>query len=230
MSDTIDSLNRIADILQSSSEPGFLQTMGGQFLILFAGAALGAFVTYLMSKKLQQELFKQNKAEEEAKRTKGRQLLSALLEDEIKLRWEKEIGKYFKKHFKELNEENLRKISNTTFKMQDLFIIQQCAKDVFAANLFNDNALVSYIVHVHVLSRDLVDGKEGLRKRFKEYQRAVNALESAGNDDKADKKSLERKRDEAKERLDRIWEFLKGAYYGIDKDMKRILNRIKRDC
>ena len=152
-----------------------------------------------------------------------------MLEDEITLRWKNEIGKYFKKHFEEFNDRNLDKISNTTFKTHDLYIFQQCAEDIFAANLFDDNAVISYIVHVHALSRDLVDGKEGLRKRFIEYQEAVRALESA-HADKADIESLKRKRDDAKKPLYQIWKFLKKAYEGIDEDMNKILTSMKKDC
>jgi hypothetical protein len=234
MSDIVDSLNRIANILESSSEQGFLQTMGVQFLFLFAGAAVGVIGTYLLSRKLQQELLKKNKKEEEEKRAEGRKLLYNLLDYEITQRWQNEIGKHFKKHLKKFNDENLDKISNTTFRTHDLYIIKKCAEDVFAANLFDDKNVISYIVRVHGYSIDLVDAKEGLQERFTDYQEAIRALESApgfpkdlvdakeglqerftkyqeairalesAHDDNADIESLKRKCGDAKEHLDRL--------------------------
>lgn len=229
MSDIVDSLNRIANILQSSLESDVLQPTVGQLSPLFVGALLGAIVTYLWSRKLQQELFKQNKKEEEEKRAEGRELLSNLLEYEITRRWKNKIGKYFKKHLEELNDKNLDKIFNATFRTHDLHIIKQCAEDVFAANLFDDNAVISDIVRVHGFSIDLADGKEGLRERFTKYQEAIRALESA-HDDNADIESLKRKRDDAKKHLDHTWKFLKTAYEGIDEHMNKILTSIKKDC
>ena len=257
MSDIVDSLNRIANILQSSSEPGFLQTMGAQFLFLFAGAAVGVIGTYLLSRKLQQELLKKNKKEEEEKRAEGRKLLYNLLDYEITERWKKEIGKHFKKHLEKFNDENLYKISNTTFRTHDLYIIKKCAEDVFAANLFDDKNVISYIVRVHGYSIDLVDAKEGLQERFTKYQEAIRALESAPGFPKNlvdakeelgkklttykkaiesahdDIEPLKRKYDNAKEHLDHLhhtWKFFETAYKGIDEYMDKILPIIKKDA
>ena len=41
---TTESLNRIADILEKSTEISFLQTVAGQFTILVIGAVVGAIV------------------------------------------------------------------------------------------------------------------------------------------------------------------------------------------
>jgi hypothetical protein len=73
MSDAADALNRIAEIL---AEESFLQTTAGQFLILVAGALVGAYMTYRFGKKHQQEVDANRKAEELTERTADRHLLT----------------------------------------------------------------------------------------------------------------------------------------------------------
>jgi len=108
MADISDALYRIADILQTSSEPSFFQTTAGTLLVLALGAFFGAIATYIISKSLRRDLIEQEKR----KKVADRQLLSGLLGDEIELRWRQGIGKYLNECFEVSDGGSRSKICN----------------------------------------------------------------------------------------------------------------------
>ena len=226
MSDTAEALNRIAEIL---AEESFLQTTAGQFVILVAGALVGGYMTYRFGKKHQQEMDAIRKAEELRKTTGDRHLLTVLLGDEIVLRWKDQIGGDLKKHLSEFSLDNVSEIYDITFLPHDLYMFQQCAQDVFKTNLFEDGPMVSNVVYVHTLSKDLADGLKAIKTLCDEYRRTDDQLTAMGEKEDASRGALEKERGTHVERLHLAWKSLQKIYLILDAQMTKIYTHIEND-
>jgi len=177
MSDEIDALNRIAEVLERSAEPAFLQTVAGQFVILVFGAVvgvgLGAVVTHFLGKRLRQEEEERTEREEVRRRVQQRRLLVSLLGDEIVLRWNQLIARELRLMFEEYSLDKVDGLCTMRFQPQDLYVFQQCANDFVLTTVFDDNAVVSHVIYVHILAKDLCDKQNILTpilRKVQEYE------------------------------------------------------------
>ena len=207
MEPIVEVLARIATSLETKPDNIFLETTTGQFTILVLGVVFGALVTYFMRKKLVSEERRRFEDEKEEENSRSRELLIALLGDEIVCRWfhmiDKDLGSYLASN----TEESIAKCCNTTFDPKDLYIFRQCAENITFSTVLNDNALVSRIIYVHILSHDLVDEKNALKKECEK-----KAEGSASNDN-----------------VELIWKNLKEIYLEINDQMILIYSLIEND-
>ena len=81
--------------------------------------------------------------------------------------------------------------------------------------MFDDNAVVSHVIYVHILSKDLCDEQNLLRQIYKEYKRTETTDTSA---DKTDDRSV---REE--------WENMKHTFDQMDTEMIKIFARIENE-
>lgn len=144
-------------------------------------------MTYRFGKKHQQEM-------DENRKTADRHLLTVLLGDEILLRWKDQIGGDLKKHLSEFSLDNVSEIYDITFLPHDLYMFQQCAQDVFKTNLFEDGPIVSNLVYVHTLSKDLADGLKAIKTLFDEYRRTDDQITAMGEKEDESRGTLEKER------------------------------------
>lgn len=221
--DTAEALNRIADILENSSEISFLQTVAGQFTILVVGAVVGALVgalaTYYMRRQLQKELDR----EKLKQRREQRELLVSLIGDEIVLRWNQLISRDLGRIFETFSEDKITQLSQTQFKESDLFIFQQCANDISLTTVIEDNALVSSIIYVHLLAKDFCDCQYIFRELNDEYQALKTQNGNGTTGDNMHKSEV------IECKLEGTWQELKTKYQKIDSEMHKIYNFIEKD-
>lgn len=225
MTDDAAALNRIAEVLERGAETALLQTPAGQFAILVVGAVLGAILTYLLRKRLQQEAVAHAEREQKRRREAQRSLLVSLLGDEIALRWNRLIARDLQEVFQTYTLDNVRILCDTRFQPEDLYVFQQCAKDVGLTTAFDDNAVVSHVIYVHILAKDFCDGLNTLRQRYNAHdvRTRVNPPEAT-----AGTAPEERDRDEIGSVLKGTWEDLKRTFYEMDRQMLAIFGRIEK--
>jgi hypothetical protein len=189
MTEPITELSRIADILARTSEPALFETPIGQIGALFIAALFGYFAQALSSER---EVVRQ--------RIQQRKLLVSLLGDEITLRWNQDIAKNLCDLFKEFKLEKVKELCETRFHEDDLWLFKQCATNITLTTAFDDHAVVSQVIYVHVLIKDFCDGHATLCKDYEASNPVV---------------------------LKVTWEYLKEAYEKLDFQMLRIFSRIE---
>ncbi|MGI0024385.1 MAG: hypothetical protein ACREA4_04475 [Nitrososphaera sp.] len=226
MPEMVDSLKKIADIL---AEQSFLETTTGHVVILVLGALIGGYLTYLFGKWHQKDIDARRKTEEQKKKIEDRHLLTVLLGDEIVLRWTDQIGGDLKKYLGDFSLDNISELCDITFLPHDLYIFQQCAQDVFESNLFEDGPLVSHLVYVHTLSKDLADGLKAVKSLAEEYRKTNNQLNAIGEAGNEFRDALERQKKSHVERLRSAWDSLKRIFQMLDAQMMRIYTHIEKD-
>jgi len=179
------------------------------------GASLGAVFTYFIRKRLHQQEVERTGREEVRRREQQRRLLVSLLGDEIVLRWNQIIAKYLRQVFKEYSLDNVHGLCTMRFQPQDLFVFQQCANDVALTTVFDDNAVVSHIIYVHILAKDLCDKQNLLGQKYKEYKSAETSDTSA---DKTNDRSVKAE-----------WEDMKHTFDQMDTEMIKMFTRIENE-
>jgi hypothetical protein len=195
MNETEVALNRIADLLKEGLNPPFSETALGAFLLLIVGAGFG----YAL-----QEYFANRK--ERKQRAEKRSFLITLLGDEINLRWNDDLMKHFGPHLGEnLNQDVLDELCETQFHPEDLFIFKQLAENLDSTMVLEDKIVISSIVHVRMLTRDLIDGLYHLNVAKKKHDQGC--------------------RDDGS--LEKCWKVVKSTIMRMDYETKTISDRIK---
>lgn len=203
MADFATGLTRIADILERAPEPTFFETTLGHVLLII----FGAFLTYAVQQ------ISRNK-ETQRKRERQRRFLVFLLGDEIALRWNKLIAIDLRTLFHKFSIENVGVLCKTPLQPGNFYVLQQCAKNISLTTVFDDYAIVSHLIYIHVRINDFCDGQENLRQRYEEY----NSQKTQGPS-----------QDEIEEILKNIFKDLNAMYQEIDSHMLKIFAHIEDD-
>jgi hypothetical protein len=185
--DLIAALDRITSAVKDTP---FAETPYGAIGLLLIGAAIGYSIT---------------RSKEHKENESQRKLLIALLGDEIVLRWHHLIAKYFKPILENNDIKELDKICRTRLKTEDLFIFKHCAENISFTSTLKDNFVVSRVIHVHMLSRDLIDKIDELSETHETYSRGC-----------IDKKAVDEK-----------WLALKCTFEEMNKEMLSIFGKIE---
>jgi len=171
-------LDRIASALERTPETPFLQTTLGQVALLLLGALLGYVLSRHVRKAVKRWEIEQSEQAELRQRARQRQLLTSLLGDEIALRWNGLIAKDFRELFEECSKaqgqartESWEALCRTRFQKQDLFVFVECARNLSLTTVFDDNAVVSHLIYVHLVAGDFVDGCETFRSEYNKPKR-----------------------------------------------------------
>lgn len=223
MTDSATELSRIAEILERASEPAFLETTAGQFAVLIFGAFLGMVLTYALALRVRYEETQRTERADMRQREQQRRLLVSLLGDEIALRWNQLVARVFHALFEKFSIDNVQGLCKTRFQPDDLYVFQQCARDISLTTVFDDHAIVSHLIYIHILANDFCDGQKTLRECYNEYERAETPGQSTASDGKG------RSRQEIEAILQEIWKDLQAKYQQLDSHLLRIFARIEND-
>ncbi|ALQ50357.1 hypothetical protein [Nitrosomonas ureae] len=220
------------------------------FFIIIA-ALVGNILGYLIHGVVKSEERKYEVSVQNKNREKQRKLISALLGDEIVLRWNKDkgIAEDFNKIFKN---SDVQSLFRTTFKSSDLHTFRQCAHDMNLLTVFDDKAVVSHVIYVYMLSKDLEDNLDDFKKQMTLYlsvkelasieeltrtiknqasnhQNYATALISAWNNTKKEFDKLDAKLLEIYKRIeDDYIEYCKDSKFSNENELINIRDNIRK--
>lgn len=163
MDEQTKALIRIAETLENAGTGGFLSSTGGQIVAIVVAALVGALLTYTVRRILALQEAGRREQELLVEHEQQRRLVKTLLRDEIRLRWKALIETDLSERTKKFNVENLTRLTSGKFSPDDLFVFKLCANDLNLTTSLGDESLVSKIVYVHLLTRDLSDALTALR-------------------------------------------------------------------